>query len=307
MKHALMVSALLTLGCSPISPLAAAPQPAAISVGEVRMDHISIVEMGAGDPVILIPGLSTPRGVWEGVAAELAKSHRVLLVQVNGFGGDDPGGNLREGILEGAVSDIVAFMRQKKIEKPAVIGHSMGGVLSLMIASRHKDALGRVMVVDALPYLGVQLAPPGTDITVAQVMPTARQMRDTVAAAYGMVPDAEAAAQNVKGMAIKETSRKKMQAWAMAADARVAGQVVFEILTTDLRPEMIEINAPVTVIYPWSSQGLPKERLDAFYRRQFAEVGQTQYVALPDAGHFVMLDQPELFQEQVMQFLDRRH
>ena len=54
------------------------------------MDHISIETIGKGSPVILIPGLSRPRAVWDGVAPELAKTHRVILVQVNGFGGDDP-------------------------------------------------------------------------------------------------------------------------------------------------------------------------------------------------------------------------
>ena len=58
---------------------------------EQRLPHISIVSEGSGSPVVLIPGLSTPRAVWDGVAAELAKSHRVILVQVNGFAGDDPG------------------------------------------------------------------------------------------------------------------------------------------------------------------------------------------------------------------------
>ena len=62
---------------------------AAASAAEVRMDHISVTETGKGSPVILIPGLSSPRSVWDGVVPELAKSHRVIMVQVNGFAGDD--------------------------------------------------------------------------------------------------------------------------------------------------------------------------------------------------------------------------
>jgi hypothetical protein len=62
------------------------------------MDHITVKLMGTtGSPVFLIPGLSSPRAVWDGIAPELAKSHRAYLVQVNGFGGDAPGANLNPG------------------------------------------------------------------------------------------------------------------------------------------------------------------------------------------------------------------
>ena len=44
---------------------------AAASAAEVRMDHISVTETGKGSPVILIPGLSSPRAVWDGVVPDL--------------------------------------------------------------------------------------------------------------------------------------------------------------------------------------------------------------------------------------------
>src|SRR5579884_4555235 len=79
---------------------------AAAPTAEQRLPHISIVSEGSGSPVVLIPGLSSPRAVWDGVAPELARSHRVILVQVNGFAGDDPGANLQAGILAGAVDEL---------------------------------------------------------------------------------------------------------------------------------------------------------------------------------------------------------
>ena len=75
---------------APASPSANAQASAS---AETRLAHISVVSIGSGDPVVLIPGLASPRAVWDGIAPELARGHRVLLVQVNGFGGDDPGAN----------------------------------------------------------------------------------------------------------------------------------------------------------------------------------------------------------------------
>ena len=79
---------LATLAASTLdwSGAARAAQPA-----EHRLAHISIVSEGHGSPVVLIPGLSTPRSVWDGIVPELARTHLVLLVQINGFAGDDPG------------------------------------------------------------------------------------------------------------------------------------------------------------------------------------------------------------------------
>lgn len=60
-----------------------------------QMDYISVKVMGTtGSPVFLIPGISAPRATWDGIAPELAKTHQVYLVQINGFGGDAPGANL---------------------------------------------------------------------------------------------------------------------------------------------------------------------------------------------------------------------
>src|SRR5690349_20946792 len=77
---------------------AAAPAAATASA-ETRLPHISVRSIGRGDPVVLIPGLGTPREVWDAITPELARHHRVLLVQVNGFGGDDPGANLQDGVI----------------------------------------------------------------------------------------------------------------------------------------------------------------------------------------------------------------
>ncbi len=123
------------------TPSHAAPAAAAASA-EVRLPHISVVSMGKGDPVVLIPGLASPRAVWDGIAPELTKKHRLLLVQINGFGGDPAGANVKGDVLSGAVADLAAYLAKQKIQRPAVIGHSMGGLIGMMLtkATRNRSA-----------------------------------------------------------------------------------------------------------------------------------------------------------------------
>lgn len=284
-----------------LRPVPAHCAPAAAP--EVRMDHISVVAVGKGSPVILIPGLASPRAVWDGVVPGLARTHRVYLVQVNGFAGDAPGANLTPGLLDGIVADLHTLIVRDKLVRPKIVGHSMGGLVALMLARAHPGDADSLMVVDSLPFFSVLFAPPGVDATVAMVAPTAATMRDKVAAGYGKPADPAAIEASTAGMALKPDSIAKTKVWAAAADPRVTAQSLYEDLTTDLRPALAAIATPVTLVYPWSAKSPPKPMVDAFYRKQYAALPHVTYVDIGDAAHFVMLDQPETFASALAAFV----
>jgi pimeloyl-ACP methyl ester carboxylesterase len=275
---------------------------AATGSAEVRMDHISVTETGKGSPVVLIPGLATPRAVWDGVVPELAKNHRVILVQVNGFAGDDPGANLKPGVLDGIVADIDAYIVKHKLTGVAVVGHSMGGLVGMMLAKAHPDHVGKLMIVDSLPFFAVLRAPPGVEVTPAMVAPQAAVARDKIAATYGKpLSDADAERQT-RGLALKPDSVTKMKAWAMKADPRVTAEILYEDLITDLRSDLPSIKAPITVLYPWNAGYPTREMAGPFYRKQYAAAPNVTYVDIGDAAHFVMLDQPATFLKALTAF-----
>jgi pimeloyl-ACP methyl ester carboxylesterase len=259
--------------------------------------------MGAtGSPIVLIPGLATPRAVWDGVVPELARNHRILLVQVNGFAGDDPGANLKPGVLDGIVADLDSYIAKNRLGGAAVVGHSMGGLVAMMLAKAHSADVGKLMIVDALPFFAVLRAPPGVEVTAAMVQPQAAIARDKVAAAYGKsMSDADAEAQT-KGLALKPASIARMKAWAMKADARVTAEVLYEDLVTDLRPDLPAITAPITVVYPWNATFPTRAMAGPFYQKQYAAAPHVTFVDIGDAEHFVMLDQPGAFQAAIDTF-----
>ncbi|MES2442993.1 MAG: alpha/beta hydrolase [Pseudomonadota bacterium] len=283
-------------------PLILGPSPAAIAAPAsdlIQMGHISIKAVGKGDPVILIPGLASPRAVWDGVLPELAKHHRVYLVQVNGFAGDEPRDNLTPGVIDGLVAELHAYIVEHKLQGAAVVGHSLGGLAGLMLAKAHPGDVGRLMVVDALPFIG-EIFVPGA--TVAMVEPRAAAMRDQLIAGYGKPADKPALDATAAALALKPASRAQVSAWSAAADPRVVGQAMYEDLTTDLRPGMAAIATPITLVYPWSA-GMPKARAEPFYRTAYAGAPNMTFIDVGDAAHFVMLDQPEAFRAALAAFL----
>ena len=279
----------------------AAPACAAVPAEArmIQMEHISVQIVGKGPPVILVPGLSTPRAVWDAFVPDLAATHTVYLVQVNGFGGEDPRGNLQPGVLAGIVADLHNLVVQEKLKGAAVVGHSLGGLAGLMFAKAHPEDLGRLMIVDSLPFIGTLFAPTAT---VAMVEPQAASMRDQMIASYGKPVDRASIEGTAARLALKPESRAKVVAWSMAADPRVSGQAMYDDLVTDMRPELAAITTPITLVYPWSSY-VPQAQADPLYRGAYAPAPHVTYVPIGDAAHFVMLDQPEAFRTALTAFL----
>jgi pimeloyl-ACP methyl ester carboxylesterase len=179
----------------------------------------------------------------------------------------------------------------------------MGGLAGLMFARFHPKQVERLMIVDSLPFFAVLLARGGEEPTAPSIEPVARMMRDQVAGRYGKSVSAEAAASDVARLALKAESRTRMAEWTAAADPRVTAQALYEDMTTDLRPSLASTKTPLTVVVPWSSAAFGKDRTLAFYARQYSGAPSVEYVDIAEAGHFVMLDQPEAFGLAVEAFL----
>lgn len=291
--------ALLACFVATEAPARAAPPAAAVTPPMAQFEHISIQSIGTGPTIVLIPGLASPRAVWDGVAPELAKTHRVLLVQINGFAGDDPRANLKPGIVAGAIAELDAYLIANKIKDARIVGHSLGGLIALMFARDHADHVSKVMIVDSLPYVGLIFTP---NATVATLEPTAKAIAARMAAGYGKPADMAAQTANAERLALKPASVTQVAAWGAKADPRVVAQAFYEDMTIDLRPNMAMITTPITLVYPWSA-GIPKAAVDPLYHDTYAPAPHVTYVDIGDSAHFIMLDQPEAFAKALGDFV----
>lgn len=75
-------------------------------------------------------------------------------------------------------------------------------------------------------------------------------------------------------------------------------------MTTDLRPELDRITAPVEVVYAYDPiYGVPASNIDATFRNTYASTPHVAFSRIDGSFHFVMLDQPEAFANAVIDFL----
>jgi pimeloyl-[acyl-carrier protein] methyl ester esterase len=287
-----------------VGAVAALPGRAAAQIADAApgfaSDRISVEVMGEGPDVVLIPGMASSREVWRETAEALAPDHRVHLVQLSGFAGQ-PWVHGEGDFWRPAVAEIARYMETAGLERPAIIGHSMGGATGVMLAQDRPELVGRVMSVDSLPYFGALYGPSVTPETAA---PMAEQAVRSMVASDGAAFRAgqEALAQ---GMSRDETTRAAMVDWSMASDRQALGGAMRDLMTTDLRPGLSAMTTPVWAVYAADADGgAPAAMADAMWAREYADLPGVRLERVDGSRHFIMADQPEAFMALVRAFLN---
>lgn len=278
-----------------VSPAQAEPVRAATPA--FVSDRLSVEVIGQGPDVVLIPGFASSREVWRPLARRLAATHRVHLVQLAGFAGE-AWGHGDGAFVQPVVDELARYAAT--LNRPAVIGHSMGGLSGLMLAQQHPEAVGRVMSVDSLPFFSAMFGP--------QVMPqTARPFADQAAAGILNADDADFRVQQERtamGMMRDEAGRAAMVEWSMASDRQAMASAIREVMTTDARPGLAAMTTPVWAVYASDPDGgAPAAMADALWSREYAALPGVTLKRVDGTRHFIMIDQPQRLDALVDQFL----
>lgn len=300
MRRTIFIVALAALVTASPQAMAQDRQTASAATSEVG-DRISVEVEGTGPDVILIPGLASSRTVWSDLATRLRGDHRLHLVQIAGFAGS-PSPDMTDGkVAAPAAEAIAAYILRENLQLPTVIGHSLGGEVGLMLAARNEGLVGRLMVVDALPFYSLLMNPSATEESIT---PQAAAFRDGLLS----TTDVQANAMQVAAIArlVKtEDARAGVVEAGLASDRKTVANATYELLTTDLRDELGRIAIPVEVVYAYDPlYGVPADQIDATFRSAYANADTAQFTRIDDSFHFVMLDQPDEFAQAVRSFLD---
>ena len=281
---------------------ASATQSMSISAEHPNSQRISVQTQGSGADVILIPGLASSREVWGDLASGLRKSHRIHLVELAGFASTPAIANPDGKVIAPAVDAIADYIQTQHIKAPVIIGHSLGGEMAIMLAARHPDLVGRLMIVDALPFYMLMIDPAATSETAA---PRATATRDWL---LRQSPEqmAEFQKASIARLAKTEAMRPALVTAGINSDRKTVADAVYELMITDLRPELGRIKAPIEVMYAYDTLfGIPAASVDAMYRQAYASAPDIHFTRIENSFHFIMLDQPERFSNEVESFLNQ--
>jgi pimeloyl-ACP methyl ester carboxylesterase len=267
----------------------AAPVFAKSSNYEAGALHVE--QRGTGPAVIFIPGLASGSWVWTDTAQRLEKDHTVYLLTLPGFDGRAP---VAGTTLDTLVSDLAKLIESNKIAHPVLVGHSLGGTLSLKFATEHSGLIAGVVAVDGLPVF------PGTEGQTGDRSKLAEGMRAQLG---GQTREQFVAGQQgyMRQIgSIDPATADELAARSSRSDIGASADFAAQVIALDLRANLGGIKVPVVAISPFNApdfaqMGVDEERKTGYYRMLLTGVAQLEVVSISPARHFVMFDQPEKF------------
>jgi pimeloyl-ACP methyl ester carboxylesterase len=267
----------------------------------LEIDGVLVERHGSrGRPLILVPGLASGSWVWEGTVRALSADYTLYVLTLPGFDGRPAAG---EQPFETARTAVEKLIAQRKLAKPVLVGHSLGGILGFAVAEDQPQALAGVVSIDGLPvFPGTEDFPP----------PQRTQQAATMRTRLGTIPAGAFAAQQqgyMRTIGVLDMDRAdELAKLTGRSDPASVGRYTADVLALDLRPGLKTITAPVLVLAPYfdldsQQQGLTEAGKLDYYRTLLDGVPNLQLLPIAPARHFAMFDQPEKVNAAIRAFL----
>ena len=238
---------------------------------------LNFQKIGKGPGVLLIHGFGGNKEVWSGVAAELARDHTVLSVDLPGSGGS-PGPAVVEGRADfGALAkELVALVRKEGLVPCLVVGHSMGGPIAARTVLEDPMAFRGLILVDS--FLGA--------IPEAYLEPTAVALagdaNQTLTVFFNLMTASPAQTQRTVAEAVR-VPVPFLQAYlrAMTRDA--------------LGGRQAQLRLPVLQLASGPREPDPAKEAATLAQFGFKDLPSFRSLHFPSAKHWIMWDSPESF------------
>ncbi|NER10788.1 Pimeloyl-ACP methyl ester carboxylesterase [Muriicola jejuensis] len=244
---------------------------------------------GEGAPVILIPGFTVPGEIWDPLVSELEKQYECHVVTLAGFGGVKP---LEFPWLPKINNALEKYLQTKDLKNVTVIGHSLGGTIATWLASREGARLSRIILVDALPAAGALMFPDYSPEKLSYDSLYNTQQLNMSEADFEQM-----AGFMTPGMSLNPEGRGRIKSWILEADRKTYVYGYTDYLKLDMREDLKKIDIPVIILA--ADHPFGREAVEQTYRNQYANLPAYELIIAENAAHFLMLDQPEWFSEQI--------
>jgi pimeloyl-ACP methyl ester carboxylesterase len=251
-----------------------------------RLLHVA--ERGDGDPLVLIHGAGTSHQIWRRVLAPLGETRRAIAIDVPGYGASPPIGR---GFRFADVADrIAAGLEQIAVPRPFdLVGHSLGGALAIVLAARHPERIGRLVLVAPA---GLAASPPGVAPLLAMAAAPFARLRRSLAIPLAGSPAVRRVA--LAGVARDGALVPAEEARAVlrsSSGARRLGPGLAAAARAVLTAELAALPLPVGFVWGAHDPVIPNRRIEVV--RALRPEAPIRIVA--SSAHAPMLEHPEQF------------
>ncbi len=271
-----------------------------LACGLLAQDAFQVKVTGHGPAMILIPGLSSSGEVWDTTVAHYQDRFQCHVLTVAGFAGVP---RVPAPMLDRVRDGLADYIRKNKLEKPVIVGHSLGGFVTLALAAKYPNLPGKLVIVDAYPFFSGLSDP---EITPAKARENVAQMRQYMGAqTQDMYERYVKSGVATRMMVTKDSDFDHIVAWGLASDRTAVTDAMSELFAADLRDDLASIKSPTLVLGTWIgySQYTDRQRTEANLRRQYAKLAGVDIQITDTARHFIMWDDPDWMFGQLDRFL----
>lgn len=257
----------------------------------------------AGLDLVFIPGLTSHWSTFEEICAAFSEQHQCHLIQLPGFAGYPPMADLEAGFMAPLQDQVASYLADHTDDRTLLIGHSLGGALSMMVAAGQVTGLEGLVLVDSLPFFPAAQNPAAT---VAAVLPMAIQMRRSILAQSREMYEARVP-MNVAGLSNNAKRTETLIQWGITTDQATMAHAMFDLQTLDLRPALVNIHIPTLILGSWAAYadfGSTMESTRAIFEGTYRNLPQHE-IELSETGyHFLMWDDRNWVVDQLNEFMD---
>jgi pimeloyl-ACP methyl ester carboxylesterase len=266
--------ALSSIACGSSTPPASSPSSAKVEARVASADGVSIhyVAEGSGPVVVLVHCLGCNLHYWDVTAADLARDHRVVRLDLAGHGGS--GTDRKTWGIDGFVGDIHAVVDAAGVDRFTLVGHSMSGTIALETARVLGDRVIGVVPVDSV-----------LDVDARMPAEARAEVLGKIRADYRGVMEKQLADLMPKNA--DPTVVARVRGDAMAMDPDRAAAILESILAYREDLAMDRLAMPIVAV--------DADRRPVALEHDRAHAPQFDARVIKDTGHWLMLDKPTEF------------
>ncbi len=261
-------------------------------------------EEGAGFPLIIIHGLYGSSDNWLTVAKKLSVKYRVYLIDQRNHG-RSPSSEIHS--YEAMKNDLAEFFEDRQLERAVVMGHSMGGKTAMWFAAEYPEKVEKLVVADIAPKDYFRLDDESQYYLHKSILEAMRELDLSTAESRKDIEEflnLKIDSVPVVQFLLKSVQRSKLHPgfeWRLNVNALYDN--LDEIISgvnahwfEDRRPIL---NYPVLFIKGANSAYIQSDDVP-----QIKQIyPEAQIRVIPDAGHWLHAEQPQLFMEALWSFL----
>lgn len=240
--------------------------------------------------IVFIPGFACSGDVWKDTRALYEPTHTCYTLTMAGFAGVPAQGTPSFKNWEAAIAN---YIQANHIEKPIIIGHSMGGGLALALAADYPGMMSKIVVVDALPCLAALMNPSFQSKENNDCSPIVTQMTSMSNEQFAQMQQ-----MSMKRLVTDTAKSSLIVSWSVQSDRTTFGQIYCDFYNTDLRNKLTNIKCPSLILLE-----APFVSYKASVEAQYKELKTAQLAYANKGLHFIMYDDAAWYKEQLTAFI----